>query len=49
MGIICTLVDQIEKKRLYRGKGGDIMRGGVCHLIHALGTARVAFKPEDLQ
>ena len=31
-----TLVSEIEKQRLYRGKGGEIMRSGVCHLIHSL-------------
>ena len=31
-----TLLAEIEKARLYRGKGGEIMRQGVCHLIHSL-------------
>lgn len=31
-----TLVTEIEAQKLYRGKGGEIMRSGVCHLIHSL-------------
>ncbi len=31
-----TLVAKIEEQRLYKGKGGEIMRAGVCHLIHSL-------------
>lgn len=31
-----ALVGRIEAERLYRGKGGEIMRSGVCHLIHSL-------------
>lgn len=31
-----TLVSEIERQGLYRGKGGEIMRSGVCHLIHSL-------------
>ena len=47
--IICSLVDQIEQKRLYRGKGGEIMRAGVCHLIHAQATANIVFDSKSLQ
>lgn len=47
--VITSLVDQIEKKRLYRGKGGEIMRAGVCHLIHAMSTAKVPFNAEQLK
>ena len=38
-----TLLAEIEKARLYRGKGGEIMRQGVCHLIHSLSQAKVEF------
>lgn len=27
------VVPGIEKARLYRGKGGEMMRGAVCHVI----------------
>jgi tubulin-specific chaperone D len=32
-----NLVSEIEAKRLYRGKGGEIMRGAVCNVIESLG------------
>ena len=47
---IKSLVSEIEKQRLYRGKGGEIMRAGVCHLIHSLSQARLQFdQPAELQ
>lgn len=30
------IVEYIEKKRLFRGKGGDLMRVGVCRLIESV-------------
>ena len=44
-----TLVSEIEKQRLYRGKGGEIMRSGVCHLIHSLSQARIQFDESELR
>ena len=44
-----SLVSEIESKRLYRGKGGEIMRSGVCHLIHSLSQARMEFGEEELR
>ena len=32
----------MEAEKLYKGKGGEIMRGGVCHLIYAMSTAKIA-------
>ena len=40
---------EIEKQRLYRGKGGEIMRAGVCHLIHSLSQAKLDFDKAELQ
>ena len=40
-----NLVYEIEAKRLYRGKGGEIMRGAVCNVIESLG--RVATLPSS--
>jgi hypothetical protein len=40
-----NLVSEIEAKRLYRGKGGEIMRGAVCNVIESLG--RVATLPSS--
>jgi hypothetical protein len=36
-----TLISRIEKERLYKGKGGEIMRAGVCHLIFSISTAKL--------
>jgi hypothetical protein len=38
----------VDKQRLYRGKGGEIMRGGVSHLIYAMSLARLNFTPKEL-
>ncbi len=35
------IIPNVEKQRLYRGKGGEIMRNGVCHLIKAMAIANV--------
>ena len=42
------LISEIEKQRLYRGKGGEIMRGGVCHLINSLSQAGIDFTEPQL-
>lgn len=49
LGQVKTLVSEIEKQRLYRGKGGEIMREGVCHLIHSLSQARIVFDEAELK
>lgn len=33
---VTQLVSQIEEKKLYKGKGGEIIRNALCHLIHAM-------------
>ncbi|KAJ7541816.1 hypothetical protein O6H91_10G078100 [Diphasiastrum complanatum] len=38
---IANMVPAIEKARLYRGKGGEIMRGAVCRLIESIGIAKI--------
>ena len=40
------IISIIDKNRLYRGKGGEIMRGGVCHLIKAMAIAKLQFSNE---
>ena len=35
------MIPTIEQKRLYRGKGGEIMREGVCHFIKSLSIAKL--------
>ena len=40
-----TIIQRVEKERLYKGKGGEIMRAGVCHLIHSISTANINLTP----
>lgn len=40
--LIRQTVFRIEKKRLYRGRGGEIMRAAVCRLIECMALARLA-------
>jgi hypothetical protein len=35
------LVASIEKKRLYRGRGGEIMRSAVCQLVKCISLSRI--------
>lgn len=42
------IIRKIEKERLYKGKGGEIMRAGVCHLIHSMSVAGISLD-EQLQ
>jgi len=41
MNELRNIIHRVEKERLYRGVGGEIMREGVCHLIFSLSTAKV--------
>lgn len=41
------ITSRIEKERLYRGKGGEIMRGGVSHLIYAMSLAKIQFTDKE--
>lgn len=42
------LVSQIEEKKLYKGKGGEIIRNAICHLIHALSLSKVDLADAEL-
>lgn len=42
------LVSQIEEKKLYKGKGGEIIRNAICHLIHALCQSKLDLDEADL-
>lgn len=44
---IKSIIDKIDKLRLYRGKGGEIMRAGVCHLIFSLSLAKVPINEKE--
>ena len=37
------VIPNVDRQKLYRGKGGEIMRGGVCHLIRAMAIGRIQF------
>jgi hypothetical protein len=40
------LVPAIEKARLFRGRGGEVMRGACCRVLEALALTGVALPPE---
>ncbi|PRP85721.1 tubulin folding cofactor D [Planoprotostelium fungivorum] len=44
---IIELVPSVEKDRLYRGKGGEITRHGICQLIEAIATAKIPLVRAD--
>ena len=39
---IAELVPKIEKLRLYRGRGGEIMRSAVCRLVECISQSKLA-------
>jgi hypothetical protein len=39
---VAEIVPNIEKKRLYRGKGGEQMRAAVCRLIECISIAQIS-------
>ncbi|KRX05461.1 Armadillo-type fold [Pseudocohnilembus persalinus] len=41
---ILDIVNQIEKKRLFRGKGGEVMRVAVCRLIECISMSDFKLK-----
>ncbi len=42
---IRTILLEIEKKRLYRGKGGQIIRGAVCRFLECLARSAIVLPP----
>lgn len=44
---LSAIVSAIEKKRLYRGRGGEIMRSAVCRLIQCISAAQVPLTVRD--
>jgi hypothetical protein len=36
-----NIISKIEQENLYKGKGGEIMRTGVCHLIHSISISKI--------
>lgn len=41
LSLVTELVPTIEKRRLYRGKGGEQMRAAVCRLIECIALAKI--------
>jgi len=39
--IIADLIPSIEKRRLYRGRGGEVMRAAACRLIECISVSRL--------
>ena len=39
--LIAELVPSVEKARLYRGRGGEIMRSAACRMIECISLARI--------
>jgi len=46
---ILDIIDQLEKKRLYKGKGGEIMRVAGCRLIEAISIAKFSLKSTHIK
>lgn len=46
---VLEIVSKIEKARLYRGKGGEIMRNGVCRLIECISYAGIKLSDAQIK
>ncbi|GKZ00977.1 hypothetical protein MPSEU_001049200 [Mayamaea pseudoterrestris] len=44
---LISLVPRLEKARLYRGRGGEIMRSGVCRLVECISLAKISLAVPD--
>lgn len=44
---VTEIIRNVDKARLYRGKGGEVMRGGVCHLVRAMAISNVKISNEE--
>ena len=45
---ILNLADEIEKQKLYKGKGGEIIRIAVCHFIHSISQSGLKLETKEL-
>lgn len=41
------VIPGIEAAKLYRGRGGELMRTAVCHLAHSLAVVGMALTPAE--
>ena len=46
---ISNLVQTVEKLRLYRGKGGELMRGSICRLLRSLAIACIPLTAKQIK
>lgn len=46
MNAVLGIIQNAEKGGLYNGKGAEIMRMGVCHLINAISIANIKLSEE---
>ena len=44
---LMSLVQRIEKLRLYRGRGGEIMRAAVCRLVECVAIAKLPMTTQE--
>lgn len=44
---IIALVEEIDKRRLYRGRGGEIMRAASCRLVECISLSKIALTVKD--
>jgi hypothetical protein len=44
---LVALVPIIEKRRLYRGRGGELMRSAVCRLVECISRAQISMTIQD--
>jgi tubulin-specific chaperone D len=44
---LINVVPELERRRLYRGRGGELVRGGVCRLVECLAKASVPLSVKD--
>lgn len=47
--LVLDVVNQIEKARLFRGKGGEFMRLAICRLIEAISISKLPAKAVHLK
>ena len=46
--LIKELISQIDKLKLYRGQGGELIRAAVCHYIYCVSKSRLEMSPADI-
>mmetsp|Transcript_13155 Transcript_13155/g.22272 ORF Transcript_13155/g.22272 Transcript_13155/m.22272 type:complete len:278 (+) Transcript_13155:1878-2711(+) len=49
MDKLIDIIPQIESNKLCKGKGAEIIRIGVCHLIHSMCLAKLPFSEQTLE